>query len=45
MGEGHVSAQSVASKLVQSAGGMVGAQEDLAEATLLTRAAAAAADG
>ena len=38
VGEGHVSAQSVASKLVQSAGGgMAGAQEDLAEATLPTR--------
>ncbi len=37
VGEGHVSAQSVAAKLVQSAGGMVGAQEDLAEATLPTR--------
>jgi GTP diphosphokinase / guanosine-3',5'-bis(diphosphate) 3'-diphosphatase len=37
VGEGHVSAQSVASKLVQSAGGIAGAQEDLAEATLPTR--------
>jgi GTP pyrophosphokinase len=37
VGEGHVSAQSVAAKLVQSAGGMAGAQEDLAEATLPTR--------
>jgi GTP diphosphokinase / guanosine-3',5'-bis(diphosphate) 3'-diphosphatase len=37
VGEGHVSAQSVVAKLVKSAGGMEGAQEDLAEATLLTR--------
>ncbi len=38
IGEGHVSAQSVAAKLVKSAGGITGAQEDLAEATVLTRA-------
>ncbi|HSZ44488.1 MAG TPA: RelA/SpoT family protein [Streptosporangiaceae bacterium] len=37
VGEGHVSAQSVVAKLVKSAGGVEGAQEDLAEATLLTR--------
>ena len=37
VGEGHVSAQSVAGKLVLNAGGMAGAQEDLAEATLPTR--------
>ena len=38
IGEGHVSAQSVVAKLVKSAGGIAGAQEDLAEATVLTRA-------
>jgi guanosine-3',5'-bis(diphosphate) 3'-pyrophosphohydrolase len=38
VGEGHVSAQSVVTKLVQSLGGVAGAQEDLAEATLPTRA-------
>ena len=43
VGEGHVSAQSVASKLVQSAGGIAGAQEDLAEAMLPTRDAPAPA--
>jgi GTP pyrophosphokinase len=37
VGEGHVSAQSVVSKLVQSVGGTEGAQEDLAETTLPTR--------
>ena len=37
IGDGHVSAQSVVSKLVKSAGGLAGAQEDLAEATVLTR--------
>jgi GTP diphosphokinase / guanosine-3',5'-bis(diphosphate) 3'-diphosphatase len=37
VGEGHVSAQSVVTKLVKSAGGIAGAQEELAEATLLTR--------
>jgi guanosine-3',5'-bis(diphosphate) 3'-pyrophosphohydrolase len=39
VGEGHVSAQSVVTKLVRSAGGLAGAQEDLAEAMLPTRAA------
>jgi GTP diphosphokinase / guanosine-3',5'-bis(diphosphate) 3'-diphosphatase len=38
VGESHVSAQSVVTKLVKSAGGIAGAQEDLAETTLLTRA-------
>ena len=38
IGEGHVSAQSVVAKLIKSAGGIAGAQEDLAETTLLTRA-------
>jgi guanosine-3',5'-bis(diphosphate) 3'-pyrophosphohydrolase len=38
VGEGHVSAQSVVTKLVQSLGGVAAAQEDLAEATLPTRA-------
>jgi GTP diphosphokinase / guanosine-3',5'-bis(diphosphate) 3'-diphosphatase len=37
VGEGHVSAQSVVSKLVQSLGGVAGAQEDLAETALPTR--------
>jgi GTP pyrophosphokinase len=37
VGEGHVSAQSVVEKLIKSAGGMAGAQEDLAEATLVTK--------
>ncbi len=37
VGEGHVSAQSVVSKLVKSAGGLAGAQEDLAEVALPTR--------
>jgi GTP diphosphokinase / guanosine-3',5'-bis(diphosphate) 3'-diphosphatase len=37
VGDGHVSAQSVVAKLVRSAGGLAGAQEDLAEATVLTR--------
>jgi GTP diphosphokinase / guanosine-3',5'-bis(diphosphate) 3'-diphosphatase len=37
VGEGHVSAQSVVGKLVQSVGGAEGAQEDLAETTLPTR--------
>jgi len=37
VGEGHVSAQSVAGKLVRSAGGIAGAEEDLAEATVPTR--------
>jgi len=38
VGEGHVSAQSVVAKLIKSAGGIAGAQEDLAEATVVTRA-------
>ncbi len=38
VGEGHVSAQSVVSKLVQSVGGIAGAEEDLAETTMPTRA-------
>jgi len=38
VGEGHVSAQSVVEKLIRSVGGIAGAQEDLAEATLVTRA-------
>jgi GTP diphosphokinase / guanosine-3',5'-bis(diphosphate) 3'-diphosphatase len=42
VGEGHVSAQSVVTKLIKSAGGIAGAQEDLAEATLVTRAPRAA---
>src|SRR5258706_13256322 len=37
VGDGHVSSQSVVSKLVRSAGGLAGAQDDLAEATVLTR--------
>jgi GTP diphosphokinase / guanosine-3',5'-bis(diphosphate) 3'-diphosphatase len=37
VGESHVSAQSVVTKLIKSAGGIAGAQEDLAEATLVTR--------
>jgi len=37
VGEGHVSAQSVVAKLVKSAGGIAGAQEDLAETALPTR--------
>jgi len=37
IGEGHVSAQSIVTKLVKSAGG-IAAQEELAEATLLSRA-------
>ena len=37
IGDGHVSAQSVVTKLVRSAGGLAGAQEDLAEATVVTR--------
>jgi GTP diphosphokinase / guanosine-3',5'-bis(diphosphate) 3'-diphosphatase len=38
VGEGHVSAQSVVEKLIKSVGGIDGAQEDLAEATVVTRA-------
>jgi GTP pyrophosphokinase len=37
VGDGHVSAQSVVSKLVNAAGGLAGAQEDIAETTVLTR--------
>jgi GTP diphosphokinase / guanosine-3',5'-bis(diphosphate) 3'-diphosphatase len=37
VGEGHVSAQSVVGKLIKSAGGIAGAQEDLAEITLPAR--------
>jgi GTP diphosphokinase / guanosine-3',5'-bis(diphosphate) 3'-diphosphatase len=37
VGEGHASAQSVVNKLVQSVGGVAGAQEDLAETALPTR--------
>ena len=43
VGEGHVSAQSVVAKLVKTAGGVEGAQEDLAEATVVTRAPRTAA--
>ncbi|MBC9823512.1 bifunctional (p)ppGpp synthetase/guanosine-3',5'-bis(diphosphate) 3'-pyrophosphohydrolase [Terrabacter sp. MAHUQ-38] len=39
VGEGHVSAQHVVSKVVTSMGGVDGATEDLAEATVPTRAA------
>ncbi len=38
VGEGRVSAQSVVEKLVRSAGGLDGAQEELAEATLPAKA-------
>ena len=38
VGEGRVSAQSVVEKLVKSIGGLAGAQEDLAETTLPTKA-------
>ena len=38
VGEGRVSAQSVVEKLVRSVGGVAGAQEDLAETTLPTKA-------
>jgi len=38
VGEGRVSAQSVVEKLVRSVGGLAGAQEDLAETTLPTKA-------
>jgi GTP pyrophosphokinase len=38
VGEGRVSAQSVVEKLVRSVGGIAGAQEDLAETTLPTKA-------
>lgn len=39
VGEGHVSAQHVVSRVVASMGGVEGATEDLAEATVPTRAA------
>ncbi len=45
VGDGHVSAQSVVSKLVKSAGGLAGAQDDLAEATVLTRPPSPAVTG
>ena len=38
VGEGRVSAQSVVEKLVRAVGGVAGAQEDLAETTLPTKA-------
>ncbi|HXL91906.1 MAG TPA: bifunctional (p)ppGpp synthetase/guanosine-3',5'-bis(diphosphate) 3'-pyrophosphohydrolase, partial [Streptosporangiaceae bacterium] len=38
VGQGQLSAQSVIEKLVSSAGGITGAQEDIAETTLPTRA-------
>jgi GTP diphosphokinase / guanosine-3',5'-bis(diphosphate) 3'-diphosphatase len=38
VGEGRVSAQSLVDKLVRSAGGLAGAQEDIAETTLPARA-------
>jgi len=41
VGEGRVSAQSVVTKLVHSLGGLAGAEEDVAEATLPTTAEAA----
>jgi guanosine-3',5'-bis(diphosphate) 3'-pyrophosphohydrolase len=44
VGEGRVSAQSVVEKLVRSLGGLAGAQEDLAEVTLPTRAPRAPGD-
>ncbi len=37
VGEGHVSAQSIVGKLVKSAGGIAGAEEDMAETTLPSR--------
>jgi guanosine-3',5'-bis(diphosphate) 3'-pyrophosphohydrolase len=37
VGEGHVSAQSVVGKLIKSAGGIAGAEEDVAETTLPTK--------
>ena len=39
VGDRHVSAQSIVAKLVRSAGGLAGAEEDLAEATLPSREA------
>jgi guanosine-3',5'-bis(diphosphate) 3'-pyrophosphohydrolase len=38
VGEGRISAQSVVEKLVRSVGGLAGAQDDLAETTLPTKA-------
>ncbi|HEV2375561.1 MAG TPA: bifunctional (p)ppGpp synthetase/guanosine-3',5'-bis(diphosphate) 3'-pyrophosphohydrolase [Streptosporangiaceae bacterium] len=38
VGEGHANAQAVVNKLTQSLGGLAGAQEDIAETTLPTRA-------
>jgi GTP pyrophosphokinase len=38
VGEGRVSAQSIVEKLVKSVGGLAGAQDDLAETTLPTKA-------
>jgi GTP pyrophosphokinase len=45
VGDGHVSAQAVVAKLVKSAGGLVGAQDDLAETTMLTRPPSVAVPG
>jgi GTP pyrophosphokinase len=45
VGDGHVSAQSVVAKLVKSAGGLAGAQEDLAETTVATRPPTQASGG
>ncbi|HET9896390.1 MAG TPA: bifunctional (p)ppGpp synthetase/guanosine-3',5'-bis(diphosphate) 3'-pyrophosphohydrolase [Streptosporangiaceae bacterium] len=45
VGDGHVSAQSVVGKLVNAAGGLAGAQEDIAEATVLTRPSPQVAPG
>ncbi len=39
VGDRHISAQAVVSKLVRAAGGLVGAEEDLAEVTLPSREA------
>jgi GTP diphosphokinase / guanosine-3',5'-bis(diphosphate) 3'-diphosphatase len=39
VGDRHISAQAVVAKLVRSAGGLAGAEEDLAEATLPSREA------
>jgi GTP pyrophosphokinase len=45
VGESHVSAQNVVGKLIKSAGGMAGAQEDLDEATLPARTTTARPQG
>jgi GTP pyrophosphokinase len=45
VGESRVSAESVVAKLIRSVGGLAGAQEDLAEATLPTRQARPQAPG